>query len=194
MPAAFSLYVKPVLPDALTVIVPLLVQLAMVVDALTVIVLPAQGSTGTGAGEGLLFEQDIKLTEARLMIIAKQINEIFFDIQLVLACIEIKKAKVACLKKLIIMLYSNFYVACSTHVCYAGFCRRVALCADYFFRDGVNLIPIKISVVYNFTAPSPTPARGIAIPGDAMMEKFFDTFFSIPAESLNTENKFWLPV
>ena len=82
------------------VIVPLLLQFAMVADADTVIVLPAHGSTGPGAGDGLLFEQDIKLTEARLMIIAKQISEIFFDIQLVLAYIEIKQAKVASLKKI----------------------------------------------------------------------------------------------
>ena len=85
------------LPDADTVIVPLLVQLEMVVDTLTVIVLPAQGSTGTGAGDGLLFEQDIKFTEPRLIIIAKQISEIFFDIQLVLACTEIKQTLVASL-------------------------------------------------------------------------------------------------
>ena len=110
------------LPDAVTVIVPLLLQFAIVVDADTVIVLPAQGSTGPGAGDGLLFEQDIKLAEARLIIIAKQISEIFFDIQLVLACIEIKKAKVASLKKIITMLYSNFYFACATYLCYAGFC------------------------------------------------------------------------
>ena len=88
------------LPDAVTVIVPLLLQFAMVVDTLTVIVLPAQGSTGPGAGDGLLFEQDIKFTEARQMIIAKQISEFFFDIQLVLAYIEIKQAKVASLKKI----------------------------------------------------------------------------------------------
>ena len=185
---------NPVLPVALTVTVPLLLQLAIVVDALTVIVLPAQGSTGPGAGDGLLFEQDIKFTEARQMIIAKQISEIFFDIQLVLACIEIKKAKVASLKKIITMLYSNFYFACATYLCYAGFCRKVALCADYFFRGRVNLMPIIISVLYNFTSPSPTPARGMATPGDAMIEKFLDIFFSIPAESLSTENKFWLPV
>ena len=176
------------------VIVPLLLQFAIVVDADTVIVLPAQGSTGPGAGDGLLFEQDIKLAEARLIIIAKQISEIFFDIQLVLACIEIKQAKVASLKKNTIMQYSNFYFACTTYVSYADFCRKVALWADYFFRDGVNFIPIIISVVYNFISPSPTPARGMATPGDAVMEKFLDTFFSTPAESLSTENKFWLPV
>ena len=87
------------LPDADTVIVPLFVQLAMVDDALTVIVLPAQGSTGPGAGDGLLFEQDLKLAEARLIIIAKQISEIFFDIQSVLGNIEIKEAWVASLIK-----------------------------------------------------------------------------------------------
>ena len=94
---------NPVLPEAVMVIVPLFVQFAMVVEVVTVIVLPAQGSTGPGAGDGLLFEQDIKLAEARLMIIAKQISENFFDIRLVLACIEIKQAKVASFKK----IYNN---------------------------------------------------------------------------------------
>ena len=83
---------KPVLPVAFMVIVPLFVQFATVVDAVTEIDLPAQGSTGPGGGVGLLLEQDIKLAEARLIIIAKQINEIFFDIQLVFICTEIKPA------------------------------------------------------------------------------------------------------
>ena len=80
------------------VIVPLFVQLAIVVAAVTEIVLPAQGSGGGGGGDGLLFEQEIKLADPKIIIIAKQINEIFLDIQLVLDCIEIKQAMVASFK------------------------------------------------------------------------------------------------
>jgi len=86
------------------VMVPLLVQFDTVVDAVTEIVFPAQGSTGPGVGEGLLFEQEIKLAEPKAIMIAKQSNDIFFDIQLVLYCIEIKKLKVAPLKNRFVVL------------------------------------------------------------------------------------------
>lgn len=87
------------LPLAVMVIVPLLVQLAAVVAAVTVIVLPAQGSGGGGGGVVPLFEQETKLADAKTMMMAKQINEIFLDIQLVFYCSVIWQAKIACLKK-----------------------------------------------------------------------------------------------
>lgn len=80
------------------VIEPLLVQFAIVVVAVTEIVLPAQGSGGGGGGVVPLFEQETKLADAKTMMIAKQINEIFLDIQLVLVCSEIWQAMTALIK------------------------------------------------------------------------------------------------
>lgn len=173
------------------VIEPLLVQLAIVVVAVTEIVLPAQGSGGGGGGVVPLFEQETKLADAKTMMIAKQINEIFLDIQLVLICSEIRQAMTAFVKLLQGIKKNK---ACITLVCYAGFVSKVALCRYYFLREGVNLMPIMISAEYNFTSPSPTPDNGIDIPGDANMEKFLVSFFSIPADTLITENRFLLPV
>ena len=71
------------------VMVPLLVQFANVDDAVTEIVFPAQGSTGVGEAPGLSFEQDIKLAEISIRAIERNTIVIFFDIQVVLNCIEI---------------------------------------------------------------------------------------------------------
>ena len=80
------------------VTVPLLVQFAMVDTAVTVIVFPAQGSTGVGFGEGLSLEQDTKLADINIAAIEKNIIEIFFDIKVVLNGIGISYSMVA-LKK-----------------------------------------------------------------------------------------------
>ena len=79
------------------VMVPLFVQLATVAAPDTVIVTPEQG-LGGGVGEGLLFEQEIKLAEPNKIIITKHSSDIFFDIEVVLDGIEINRQMVASMK------------------------------------------------------------------------------------------------
>ena len=74
---------NPELPLAVMVMLPLFVQLSAVATPYTVIVMPEQGLVG-GAGEGLLFEQDMKLAEPSKTIITKHSSDIFFDIEVVL--------------------------------------------------------------------------------------------------------------
>ena len=47
---------------------------------------------------------------------------------------------------------------------------------------------------YSFTRPSPTPDIGMLTEGSANKEKLEESFFSMPAEMLNTEKKCLLPV